>query len=418
MMTANKRTNDLEMTTITSLKPTPASTKDESVNVTANGCIDKENTPLLPNANHRSIGKDNNDADGVVGQSISSKNKASTATTTAVAATTNETTTPTVSKSVLSRPRAAVAKEISKQVLRHKLQKLRHIVLKGVISEDYLDKAIFHPKLLEMFDPQTVVYNGGVANIKEWKISCYLEVMEGGVPCTNPHLKLLDVFLPLLETCDDLFLLWYKQQHACNRRRKNNNNNNQTEKMKLRRKKNTCKRLMTFVTRYTPAPGEQALLKHIDGAGKVDGSCVVALPFDKWSTPVAEAVNSWYGHGGGLTFWDGREPVPEEDEEHNETEHQTETDNDILQQPQQLQRPRRKQRFRPKEIHYETRSGDVAFIDRAVWHQADPITKGTRWALVIFYKVTEEDDDEHEIEIKTNESDSGDAKTNEDKRKE
>jgi hypothetical protein len=23
----------------------------------------------------------------------------------------------------------------------------------------------------------------------------------------------------------------------------------------------------------------------------------------------------------------------------------------------------------------------------AVWHQADPITKGTRWALVIFYKV-------------------------------
>jgi hypothetical protein len=25
---------------------------------------------------------------------------------------------------------------------------------------------------------------------------------------------------------------------------------------------------------------------------------------------------------------------------------------------------------------------------RAVWHQADPITKGTRWALVIFYKVS------------------------------
>jgi hypothetical protein len=24
---------------------------------------------------------------------------------------------------------------------------------------------------------------------------------------------------------------------------------------------------------------------------------------------------------------------------------------------------------------------------RAVWHQADPITKGTRWALVIFYKI-------------------------------
>lgn len=24
---------------------------------------------------------------------------------------------------------------------------------------------------------------------------------------------------------------------------------------------------------------------------------------------------------------------------------------------------------------------------RAVWHQADPITKGTRWALVVFYAV-------------------------------
>jgi len=26
-------------------------------------------------------------------------------------------------------------------------------------------------------------------------------------------------------------------------------------------------------------------------------------------------------------------------------------------------------------------------FDRAVWHQADPISKGTRWALVIFYDV-------------------------------
>jgi hypothetical protein len=29
--------------------------------------------------------------------------------------------------------------------------------------------------------------------------------------------------------------------------------------------------------------------------------------------------------------------------------------------------------------------------DRAVWHQANPITKGTRWALVIFYDVHEKD---------------------------
>jgi hypothetical protein len=105
---------------------------------------------------------------------------------------------------------------------------------------------------------------------------------------------------------------------------------------------------MTFVTRYTPNPGEQALLKHVDGAGKVDGSVVVALPIDRWSAPQDD--NAF--EGGGLTFWDGK-------------------DENRL----------------PLEIHYDTRSGDLAFIDRAVWHQADPISKGTRWALVIFYQV-------------------------------
>ena len=68
----------------------------------------------------------------------------------------------------------------------------------------------------------------------------------------------------------------------------------------------------------------------MDGAGKVDGSVVVALPVDRWSGP--EEENSFIGHGGGLTFWDGK------DMETNQ----------------------------PKEIHYETRSGDLAFIDRYV----------------------------------------------------
>ena len=59
----------------------------------------------------------------------------------------------------------------------------------------------------------------------------------------------------------------------------------------------------------------------MDGAGKVDGSVVVALPIDRWSAP--ESENTF--EGGGLTFWYGR-----------------------------------------NEIHYDTRSGDLALIDRYV----------------------------------------------------
>jgi hypothetical protein len=178
-----------------------------------------------------------------------------------------------------------------------------------------------------------------VADIKEWKISCYLQVMPGGVPCTNPHKPLLDVCAPLLDCCDAMFADWYRQQHACNK-----------PGVPRREAPYTCERVMTFITRYTAYPDEGALLKHVDGAGKVDGSIVVALPTDRWSGPLEEM--SFEGHGGGLTFWDGS-PVPS----------------------------------KQTEIHYDTRSGDVGFIDKAVWHQADPITKGTRWALVIFYSV-------------------------------
>jgi hypothetical protein len=155
-------------------------------------------------------------------------------------------------------------------------------------------------------------YNGGEAKIKKWKISCYLEVMEGGIPCTDPNLELRAVFEPLLDTCNDFFAIWYQQQHSCN--------------TLTRKSIRGVKRLMTFIMRYTPAPDEQALLKHVDGAGKVDGSVVIALPIDRWFDP--EMVNSF--QGGGLTFWDGKAATT----------------------------------GRPLETHYDTRSGDVAFIDR------------------------------------------------------
>lgn len=251
------------------------------------------------------------------------------------------------SPTIIASPEA-IHKQITKGVVRAKLSKRRHLVIPQAISPDYLDELM--PSIVtDLFEPQNVKYNGGVANIKNWRISCYLEVMEGGVPCTNPHEGLKCHCWELLETCNALFATWYRQQHACN--------NTNTSKYKTDENGNPIvSRLMTFITRYTPAPDENALLKHVDGAGKVDGSIVVALPIDRWTA--SYNTNSFEGHGGGLTFWDGR-----------------------------IQRNAENGKREVEEIVYDTRSGDLAFIDRAVWHQANPITRGTRWALVIFYKV-------------------------------
>ena len=139
--------------------------------------------------------------------------------------------------------------------------------------------------------------------------------MNGGVPCTNPHEELFMYCLPLLNACNHIFLHWYRQQHSCNN----------TKTCMIQEDSIGVERLMTFITRYTPAPGEQALLKHVDGAGKVDGSVVVALPIDRWSAP--EEVNSF--DGGGLTVWDGKDSSG-----------------------------------RPIQMDYATRSGDVTFLDR------------------------------------------------------
>jgi len=258
----------------------------------------------------------------------------------------DDTTSNTCQTTIISSPND-IQKQITKGVVRAKLSKRRHLVLPAAISPAYLD-TLMPDIVTNLFQPQTVKYNGGVANITNWKISCYLEVMDGGIPCTNPHIGLKDHCSELLQTCNSLFATWYRQQHACNKTTslyKTDENGNPI-----------VSRLMTFITRYTPAPDENALLKHVDGAGKVDGSIVVALPIDRWTA--TREVNSFEGHGGGLTFWDGR-----------------------------MKRCESTGKREPEEIVYDTRSGDLAFIDRAVWHQANPITRGTRWALVIFYKV-------------------------------
>lgn len=78
----------------------------------------------------------------------------------------------------------------------------------------------------------------------------------------------------------------------------------------------------------------------MDGAGKVDGSIVVALPVDRWSTGPAKEEQDHTFEGGGLTFWDGRET--------------------------RVDAASGRKSSVPCEIHHDTRSGDVAFIDRYV----------------------------------------------------
>ena len=70
-----------------------------------------------------------------------------------------------------------VHRQIARGVVRAKLSKRRHLVLPGVVSSSYLDSLM--PAIVgavegkpPLFRPQNVTYNGGVANVRNWKISC------------------------------------------------------------------------------------------------------------------------------------------------------------------------------------------------------------------------------------------------------
>lgn len=91
-----------------------------------------------------------------------------------------------------------------------------------------------------------------------------------------------------------------------------------------------------FVTRYRPKHDENQLKRHIDGAN-VDGSVILALPTDD---PF---------QGGQLRVWDGANQ-------------------------QQFDYP-------------DLRPGDAILLAGRIWHQAFPITCGTRYALVLFLQL-------------------------------
>ena len=110
------------------------------------------------------------------------------------------------------------------------------------------------------------------------------------------------------------------------------------------RKLKYCKaeRLHSFVTRYLPIEGQNQLKKHIDGR-HLDGSCILRLPTD------------FPCKGGEVKVWD-----------------------------RMVQSGKK---GKTMEFFYPMKAGDLCYLDRAVWHQAMPITDGVKWAIIIFFKV-------------------------------
>jgi len=76
-----------------------------------------------------------------------------------------------------------------------------------------------------------------------------------------------------------------------------------------------------------------------------------------------EDENSFIGHGGGLTFWDGRKQQQSPPQPQQESQEQPQGRRRLLQ-------------SQPQEIHYDTRSIYIAFIDRYVLTQP-PTTKNS-----------------------------------------
>ncbi|CAE7270281.1 rib4 [Symbiodinium sp. CCMP2456] len=109
----------------------------------------------------------------------------------------------------------------------------------------------------------------------QWRISCYLVVMENWKPKILPHEPMLRCLGSVMSDCVDMFEDWYCQLKG----------------YRLGSKKFEV--MNAFVTRYRPVHGEDELQKHIDGAN-VDGSVILALPTDE---PF---------EGGALHVWDGK----------------------------------------------------------------------------------------------------------------
>lgn len=209
------------------------------------------------------------------------------------------------------------------------LDRHRWLPLRHAIVRDGVD-----PKKLEAafddisaaFAPQQVDYSNTAYSKNHWNLSCFMQYTNG-VAAGGINLA---AGAPMLKVCDSILAdcdaCFLKWYDELHPRAKDATR--------------TLVRMQSFVTRYLPTPDESHLPRHIDGAN-VDGSLVLGLP-----------TYREFGDSGGLTVWDG------------------EDDSEVFK--------------------YPVASGEVCLLDSRVWHQSNPITRGERWVIVIFYEVKTE----------------------------
>ena len=193
-----------------------------------------------------------------------------------------------------------------------------------------VEKEYFEQKTMKpLFESIKTVFQPQIISFNQyrnWRISCWMEIEKNQRQAGLNFTKTSAELLKIMTPCLEQCDTFFKK---CYRRI-----HGLFSIKKLRR-------LQSFVTRYRPRPKESALLRHVDGM-LVDGSIVVGLPTDEPFT------------GGGLTIWDGHPDNPD------------------------------------ATYSYPMGPGDICYLDHLVWHQANPIASGERWALVIFYSVKDD----------------------------
>lgn len=190
-----------------------------------------------------------------------------------------------------------------------------HELLRHTIDPKRLDRLF--PDIKASYVQQPLDYGRNSRYGDNWRISCYLVVMENWKPKIMPHEPMLHCLSDVMYECVAKFEKWYSLLRG------------------YRPGVVSFSVMNAFVTRYRPIHGEDELKKHIDGSN-VDGSVILALPTDE---PF---------EGGELHVWDGK--------------------------------PR-------QELVYKMTPGDCIFLDTKIWHQAKPISTGSRYALVLFLRL-------------------------------